>query len=542
MAKHPRRAVLGVLPLAVGTCSPLSAKRCDLAPASVQQLGHSPAQEGSQGAWKWYLETAAHDLQYAVVAGSRESGDCLEIALAIASTRDGADNVAEGQRRVQKALAPGYRGLLPPHLAWWKRFWAQSRVQRPDPRCDGTMTRCSTSTGPPPAGVRRRFRCRSSTSSARFGRTVPFFVSEFYPGWLDHSREPHAKVDAAKSAGEMEWILAHSIQVNLYVFHGGTTFGFTKGANYSDHFQPQPTGYDFDAPRDERGRPTLKCYSYRKLMANHLPAGTKIPEVPASPPAIEIPLFDLDETASLLDVIPALVPPGRRPLSMEDVGQSYGYILFCTPIAKPGGGLLVLTESSDYAVVLLNGRKVGALDRRHKQNSAQLSVSKVAATLDILMENAGRTNYSPKLTRTSKGITKQVTLAGKELTGWEISPLALENVAAIWFSAKSRPVSGPVLRLATFHLNAVCDTFLDIRGWGKGCVSVNDHNPRWFRRITPQQTLYLPGVWLKKAIRIVALDSSNRSHRSVRELHNRVPAQLMPELAGEQPARTDIPL
>lgn len=42
------------------------------------------------------------------------------------------------------------------------------------------------------------------------------------------------------------------------------------------------------------------------------------------------------------------------------------------------------------------------------------------------------------------------------------------------------------------------DTFLNLETWGKGQVYVNGHAIGRFWKIGPQQTLYMPGCWLKK--------------------------------------------
>jgi beta-galactosidase len=229
-----------------------------------------------------------------------------------------------------------------------------------------------------------------------------------------------------------------------------------------------------------------------------------------------------------VDALPVPVK-SERPLSMEDVGQSYGYILYRTHIDKPVTGPLTITELSDFAVVLLNGRTIASLDRRHKQDTVELKVSETPAVLDILVENGGRINYGPLLTRNRKGITEKVTLAGKDLTGWEIYPLPMEAEPAIP-SGKQASGSGPVLRKGTFQVDDPGDTFLDMRGWGKGCVFVNGHNLGRFWRIGPQQTLYLPGVWLRKgANEIVVLDLENRPQRSIAGLPDPILNQLTPE-------------
>jgi len=46
-------------------------------------------------------------------------------------------------------------------------------------------------------------------------------------------------------------------------------------------------------------------------------------------------------------------------------------------------------------------------------------------------------------------------------------------------------------------MSAAGDTFLDTSGWGKGAVWVNGHALGRFWDIGPQQTLYVPGAWLR---------------------------------------------
>ena len=118
--------------------------------------------------------------------------------------------------------------------------------------------------------------------------TGPWFVPEFYPGWLDHWGEAHAQVGIDDLARETEWKLTHRVSFCYYVICGGTSFGFMNGANYGDHFQPQPTSYDYDAPMDEMGRPTTKFFALRHVLAKHLAPGERTPEVPPTTPVVEI--------------------------------------------------------------------------------------------------------------------------------------------------------------------------------------------------------------------------------------------------------------
>jgi beta-galactosidase len=104
-----------------------------------------------------------------------------------------------------------------------------------------------------------------------------------------------------------------------------------------------------------------------------------------------------------------------------------------------------------------------------------------------------------------KGITEKVTLNGEELTDWEIYPLPLTEPGKRTYSTK--PAQGPALHRGAFHLDAVGDTFLDMRGWGKGIVWINGHNLGRYWKIGPQQSLFVAAPWLKKGENeAVALD------------------------------------
>lgn len=56
--------------------------------------------------------------------------------------------------------------------------------------------------------------------------------------------------------------------VNIYMFYGGTNFGFTAGANGGEkEFLPDITSYDYDAPLTEAGDPTAKYFAIRDTIA-----------------------------------------------------------------------------------------------------------------------------------------------------------------------------------------------------------------------------------------------------------------------------------
>jgi beta-galactosidase len=346
----------------------------------------------------------------------------------------------------------------------------------------------------------------------KFRQDVPRMCGEFWVGWFDSWGDKHETVASQKAAKGLDWMLQRGISVNIYMFHGGSTFGYMNGANKYNIYKPIISSYDYDSPLDEAGRPTEKYFALRDVIKKYLPAGMVLPELPTPLPMIEIPRFELRESANLNS---ALGQPVRsaRPQSMETVGQDYGFILYRKRLERAAKGTLEINEARDYALIYQGDKKLGVLDRRLKQNSLYVELS-TTAPLDILVENMGRVNFGPQMVTDRKGITEKVTLEGEELTGWEIYPLPLADMAGLKFSAE--PKSGPAFYRGAFKLTSIGDTYLDMRGWGKGCVWVNGHNLGRYWRMGPQQSLFVPAGWLKKGgNKIIVLDLDTGRSRSV---------------------------
>jgi beta-galactosidase len=322
----------------------------------------------------------------------------------------------------------------------------------------------------------------------------PFMCGEYWDGWFDHWGAPHHVTNANEQARELDWMLSQGYSVNLYMFEGGTSFGFMSGANFERAYEPDTTSYDYDAPLDEAGRPTKKYFAFRDVITRHSHDGT-LPVLPSPTPTISIRKFSLESSASLWTNLGRSIS-SERPKPMESLGQFYGYILYRTRVKGPAKGELAISDMHDYAAVFVDQRLVGTLDRRLSQNRMSIEIPPGSSTVDILVENFGRINFGPKLRDDRKGITRSVTLAGRELTAWQIFPLAMLDPAAMRFSNSA--VSGPAFYRGMFKLENVGDTFLETRGLGKGVVWVNGHNLGRFWNIGPQQTLYLPGAWLHK--------------------------------------------
>ncbi len=336
-------------------------------------------------------------------------------------------------------------------------------------------------------------------SLAAYEPGMPLMSGEYWDGWFDHWGEKHNVVDQKQIAADYEWMLNQGYSVNLYMFHGGTSFGFMNGANIDKGtYAPDVTSYDYDAPLDESGHPTSLYYALRNIIARH--ENRTLPAVPSAPPTMTVPPFPLTESVSLWKTLPKAIA-STDPKPMEMVGQSYGYILYRTMIAHPVDGELIFQHLHDYAQIYLNGSLIGTLDRRLHQDRLRLDIHAPNTRLDILVENSGRVNFGPGIRTEWQGIRGVVTLAGNTLTGWQVYTLPMTDPGSLPFSKPSgetNATQGPTFYKGQFNLQTASDTFLDLRSLKKGAVWVNGHPLGRFWDIGPQRDLYVPGPWLKR--------------------------------------------
>lgn len=366
----------------------------------------------------------------------------------------------------------------------------------------------------------------------------PYMVAEFYPGWLGHWAEKFPRVDAGKIARQTDKYLANDVSFNYYMVHGGTNFGFTSGANYDKNhdIQPDLTSYDYDAPITEAGWRTPKYDSIRNVIAKY--TKEKLPEVPKPISVIEISKIHLTNVYSLLAFADKKEKISNdKPLTFEQLNQGYGYVLYRKHFNQPISGALDITGLRDYATIYVNGEKVGELNRYYKNYTMPIEIP-FNATLEILVENWGRINYGAKIIENTKGIVLPVKIDDVELTGdWEMVKLPFDAEMlnpSKFVKLNSKQIDEqknlPVLYQGEFTLNDVGDTFLDMRDWGKGLVFINGKNLGRFWKVGPQQTLYVPGVWLKKGKNeIVVFDQLNEKvHTEISSIKTPILDELKP--------------
>ena len=378
---------------------------------------------------------------------------------------------------------------------------------------------------------------------------APLMCSEFWSGWFDKWGANHETRPAKDMVDGMDEMLSKNISFSLYMTHGGTSFGHWAGAN-SPGFAPDVTSYDYDAPINEYGGTTEKFFQLRKMMQKY--SKTPLPAIPARPAnMINIPAFELKEHADILLGADSLVM--NSPLrTMEELNQGWGSMVYITTLPEiDAPSVLTLNDCHDFAQVFIDSTYIGKIDRVRNEKSLLLPAVKKGQELKILLEAMGRINFGRAI-KDYKGITESVTLStdkdGHELIWnlkcWEIFTIPDSYAAAkkALDTAKRDSLTKMMFKgsgyyRGYFNLKRVGDTFLNMENWGKGQVYVNGHAIGRFWSVGPQQTLYVPGCWLKKGKNeVVVLDVVGPSAKAFyftkdqKRLSPWLFAQNMPEL------------
>ena len=334
----------------------------------------------------------------------------------------------------------------------------------------------------------------------------PLMCSEFWSGWVDKWGANHETRAADDMIAGIDEMLSKGISFSLYMTHGGTNWGHWAGAN-SPGFAPDVTSYDYDAPISESGKITPKYEKLRETLAKYMD-GKKQAKVPDDIPTISVPAFEFTEVAPLFANLPE--PKSDDTIrTMEEYDQGFGSILYRTTLPKiDRSATLTVTEAHDYAQIFIDGKYIGKLDRRNGEKQLDIPACAEGAQLDILVEAMGRINFGRAI-KDFKGITEKVELKNggrtTELKGWKV--YNLEDRYEWYKGLKFEPLKSvkdaqgqrvPGCYRATFHVEKPGDTFLNFETWGKGLVYVNGYGIGRIWEIGPQQTLYVPGCWLKE--------------------------------------------
>ena len=356
---------------------------------------------------------------------------------------------------------------------------------------------------------------------------APKMCSEFWSGWFDKWGARHETRPAKDMVEGMDEMLSKGISFSLYMTHGGTSFGHWAGAN-SPGFQPDVTSYDYDAPINEYGHTTPKYFELREMMAKHND-GKKLPAVPKAPmPLVSVPTFKFTEYKPLIYGYTKKTVE-QAPKTFEEYDMGWGTMTYVVSLPANDKPSTLTGEFHDFALVYLDNKYIGKIDRVKNEKSLDLPAMPDSGKLTIVVEGMGRINFGRAI-KDYKGIVGNVTItsqspygeitlkptawtqlaipddyqnAVKALSGNSMADAELKETVAKahpdavikidpWGESKAGYYRG------YFNLKKVGDTFINMEAFGKGQVYVNGHALGRFWQIGPQQTLYLPGCWLKK--------------------------------------------
>ncbi|XP_046384129.1 beta-galactosidase-1-like protein 2 isoform X2 [Ischnura elegans] len=356
-------------------------------------------------------------------------------------------------------------------------------------------------------------------------------VMEFWSGWFDHWLEGSHQTGLRPTVLEdyLEQIFSYNASINVYMFHGGTSFGFMNGANVVfifPYYAPDTSSYDYDAPLSEAGDYTEKYRILERVVAKHNKVLTQTPEKPAESTKAAYEPIKFSLFMTMEDILNEIEQEDKTQLEtlqpMESLpvnngnGQSYGYINYRKKVKLTNNSTIKISgHVRDIALLMLDNQQKTKIPSQRNDlhgfgfwpdKDQELTFEEADAgerTIDILVENAGRVNYGgPEDFIQKKGLWEgPVIIDGAEQTGWEATALQFKSQWVrnlnSWRQSTSVPERGPVLLKGTFEVTGdPADTWLDFSLWGKGIAFVNGfHLGRYFKA-GPPKTLYIPAPLL----------------------------------------------
>ena len=335
---------------------------------------------------------------------------------------------------------------------------------------------------------------------------APKMCMEMWNGWFDAwGDKEHHTTSAEEYAKTVDDMLKRG-SLNMYMFIGGTNFGFTSGANHYEYFAPDVTSYDYDALLSEAGDITPKYLAVRDVIQKYVEE--PLPEIPADREKKAYGKVALTEQVGIFDVLDVLSAPvhSNVPKCMEAYGYGYGYIAYRTVLNRDYEDAVLSFESiGDRAQIYINRKLVGTV---YINENLKLNITaKPGDVLTVLCENMGRTNFGPKMMR-KKGIAGRCLIDNRIHFNWDVYPLPMDNLEKLTFG-KEIPAEASVFYRGTMEIEDVKDTFLKLEHFTKGFVTVNGFNIGRYWEVGPQKTLYVPASVLKKGVNEIIVFESD---------------------------------
>lgn len=373
-----------------------------------------------------------------------------------------------------------------------------------------------------------------------FENDGPNMCGEFWCGWFDHWRDKHHTRNSLEIVNEIKGFIDNGASFNIYMFHGGTNFGFTAGANHNQGhgYEPTVTSYDYCAMLTEWGDYTPAYHAVRKLLCEK--QGIEPPELPESPKLQSIGKVELTETASLFENLDNIGEKHHVPVpeGMEYFGQNFGLIYYETTLkGKYNASPMYVKNVHDFAEVYFDGEKKTSIDRtlysvegkttlkdvifkKKKGESSPFLMPALSGErkIGVLVDTMGRVNYGNMLDR--KGIS-DIYLGIQRLMNYDVWTLPLDNLDKLKYSSSVKKEE-PVFLRGSFKTDSKADCFIHLDGFNRGCVYINGFNLGRFWKVGPQRSLYIPGTLLKDENEIIVFNIGGYSKPtvSITDKHN----------------------
>ncbi len=333
-----------------------------------------------------------------------------------------------------------------------------------------------------------------------FQPDMPLMCGEFWNGWFDHFGEKHHTRDLSDYEKCLDRLFELGADVNIYMFHGGTSFGWMAGANHGGKYEPDVSSYDYDALLDEAGNITEKYRITQRLIAKHF-GNFDSPVFPKTA-AKAYPDILFDSQSSVFDCLDEVSQKHHSAavLPMEMLGQNYGFILYRTTVPYYQEAEITVTAPHDRAHIFVNGIKQAVIYRNDAEKTVRLSFPQKENTLEIFVDTFGRVNFGHPLCD-RKGLDGPVMLNSfQELFDWDIFCIPLDDLSVIPFAENRQNVSVPTFLRSVFTLDEeILDTYLRLDGFSRGQIWINGFNlARYWVTAGPQKTFYIPSILLRR--------------------------------------------
>ena len=337
----------------------------------------------------------------------------------------------------------------------------------------------------------------------RLHTNQPGAVMELWNGRAMHWGEKFERRDVEEVKTSVTNALMRSQLLNLYMFHGGTNFGFMNGANdYGDKFVAQMTSYDVDAPLDEYGRRTPKYYAEQEAICSF--TGKEICNT-----AKDVVLRTYDDLKFVdscsLEKSGIKLKCNHSPYAraMEECDQGYGYIIYEMIIKTSlDNDYITIPVVNDIGQVYIDGEYIKTIYRHDADKTIHFG-KKGTYKVSILVENMGRINHGLFM-KDRKGIFGDVTLHNPDYGtapniihfGFDIYSLPLEELPKDYSSIPE--VNKPAFYKFEFVADKTEDTSLYLDGFTRGVVFINGFNlGRHWDIENSENKLYIPAPLIK---------------------------------------------